>query len=198
MLTEIEELLARAWSDLDMAPAGGMEGSKILRRTEGLVWEPPCLSFRIERHGGRAMGSSRAELQEWSVNVEKGSAVFGEGGYRQLDPPSKGLDVRPLAEKIVRIVERGKDHAWVSFVNPNRFYIRVGEFIPDDGPKQTVEGRRRRFRQEVRARLEPLGWRVVPRTRPNTFERQPPPGPQALGEQAPPGKPRTGVRGKET
>jgi hypothetical protein len=37
-----------------------MTGQKLLGRMEEVVWEPPILSFTVERHGGTVQGSSRA------------------------------------------------------------------------------------------------------------------------------------------
>jgi hypothetical protein len=57
-----ERLLATCWDDL-VGDDGGTDGYKLLNRTEDLAWEPPTLSFCIERHGDTVMGSSRAERE---------------------------------------------------------------------------------------------------------------------------------------
>ena len=77
-----------------------MEAYK-LGRMEDISWNPPVLSFTIERHGGTVMGSTRAELQNWNVNVETRSATCGVGGHRQLEPMQARLNVKPMAEEIV-------------------------------------------------------------------------------------------------
>jgi hypothetical protein len=72
-----------------------MEGWKV-SRAEELSWNPPILSFTIERHGATARGSSRAELHEWTVTLHEGTAHWaasssnpgmladsGEGAGRQ-------------------------------------------------------------------------------------------------------------------
>src|SRR3954447_10470619 len=53
----IESLLAACWDDL-AGNEGGMTGRKIPGRTEDLKWNPPILTFRIERHGAFVAGSS--------------------------------------------------------------------------------------------------------------------------------------------
>jgi hypothetical protein len=72
--TLLENLLADAWQGLSGGREAGMEGYKILHRAESMCWNPPCLTFTIERHGGTVMGSTRAGLQDWSVNVSARTA----------------------------------------------------------------------------------------------------------------------------
>lgn len=50
---QIEFLLADAWPSLRGSRAGGMQPHKIRGRTEALSWNPPHLTFEIERHGER-------------------------------------------------------------------------------------------------------------------------------------------------
>jgi len=57
----LERLLADCWDELSGASAGGMHGWKLLGRMEHVHWNPPVLSFTIERHGGTPLGSTRAE-----------------------------------------------------------------------------------------------------------------------------------------
>lgn len=51
-----------------------MEAHKLLSRMEQIVWEPPVLTFVIARHGGMVLGSTRAELQHWAVDLNKMTA----------------------------------------------------------------------------------------------------------------------------
>ncbi|QEL17837.1 hypothetical protein [Limnoglobus roseus] len=37
---------------------------------EKVAWEPPKIVVRIERHEATMMGSSRAEVQEWTIDLE--------------------------------------------------------------------------------------------------------------------------------
>src|SRR4051812_8749544 len=76
--TALECLLAACWPELG-GDHGGMEGCKLLGRMEDVVWNPPQLTFSVERHGGTVQGSTRAELQRWTVDVERGTASC-EGG----------------------------------------------------------------------------------------------------------------------
>src|SRR5438270_7987054 len=69
----IEQALAACWEDL-AGYEGGMAGGKLFGRTEEMEWDPPLLIFKIERHGGFVAGSSRAEIQNWQVDLDRRSA----------------------------------------------------------------------------------------------------------------------------
>ena len=43
-----------------------------------------------------ACGSSRAELQHWTVDLETKTATLEKFGHRQLSPMQPRLDVEPL------------------------------------------------------------------------------------------------------
>src|ERR1035438_2078306 len=58
----LERLLAAAWGDL-VGDDGGMVAHKLMNRMKAVTWNSPILSFRIERHGGTVLGSSRGEMQ---------------------------------------------------------------------------------------------------------------------------------------
>jgi hypothetical protein len=97
-LLEIERLLARCWHELDGGETGAMAGYKLLDRMKDVTWNPPELTFTIERHGATALGSTRAELHRWTVDVQKETATCMLVGRRQLKPMQPRLDVRPLPQ----------------------------------------------------------------------------------------------------
>ena len=55
------------------------------------------------------MGSTRGELQEWTVNVKEGAASCMESGFRQLEPMAKALKVAPVVKKLVQLIEEGNE-----------------------------------------------------------------------------------------
>jgi len=63
----VAALLAGGWHEFVGAESQRMHAGK-LGRIENVRWEPPVLSFRIERHGAMGVGSTRAELQHWRVD----------------------------------------------------------------------------------------------------------------------------------
>ena len=116
-ITDTEELvflLASCWDELDGGSAQGMEGLKLYFRVEDLCWQPPLLSFRIERHGDTVQGSVYAEMQGWTVNVEKGSAVCAPSGRRVVGNRKPPMKVEPLAKEIVELISAGKDGVYFS------------------------------------------------------------------------------------
>lgn len=85
--SELERLLAICWDQFE-GDYGGMEDYKLLGRMEDVTWDPHThiLTFKIERHGGTVMGSSRAEIQRWKVDVNKMTVGHEISGHRRRVP----------------------------------------------------------------------------------------------------------------
>jgi len=45
--------------------------------------------------------------------------------------------------------------------NNDELSIKHGKLIPDNGYRQTIAGRRKRFREELTARMQTIGWTPV-------------------------------------
>jgi hypothetical protein len=150
--------LGCVWSDLHRTDDEATEPWK-LGRAEHLRWCPPILSFVLERHGAACMGSTRAELHHWEVDVEHGTAAIVDRGRRQLKATQPRLDILALVTQVVDAVVRSADEPWLSW-SADRLSVRViiGELIPDDGFKQTVQGRRKRFKTKLDEFLSAVGW----------------------------------------
>ena len=155
---KLARLLADHWHEFS-GDVGGMEGRKLLGRMEDVVWNPPLLTFTIERHGGTVMGSTRATVQEWTVDVEKKTVACVEARHRQLHPNQPRLDVGSIAEEIVaQIVNRQQDHR-LKWYADGRVQVVVGKVLPEgSAAKQTLAARRKRLRAAVRERLVGHGW----------------------------------------
>ena len=163
-------LLKNAWPEFDGSGRCGMKNDK-LTRIENARWDPPCLEFTIERHGGTVLGSSRGELQHWTINIIEGTAKTSTSGYRQLRRRQPPLDVSPLAERVVTAIN-GRDDPCLVRRPKGSVQVRVGMLIPESSaPKQTVTKRRRRFRSVLNERLATVGWYPVTGPR-YTYERQ--------------------------
>jgi len=163
----LDSLLANCWNELHSATAGGMQPSKLLGRMESISWKPPMLSFTIERHGGTVLGSTRAELQYWQVNVETRSATCSTGRHRQLVPMQPKLNVEPIAAEIVSLILNRQQDSRLKWNSDGSVRVLIGEILPSGSAvKQTLEGRRKRFRREVEQLLTTRGWRKV---RPNIY-----------------------------
>jgi hypothetical protein len=93
---KVVRLLVNTWPELKGADETSMKSWKV-SRAENLCWNPPFLSFTIERHGAFVLGSKRADLHEWEINMETLTASHQEGRYRQLIPNSPRLDLKAIA-----------------------------------------------------------------------------------------------------
>jgi hypothetical protein len=145
-VTDVDRLdvcLARAWDEFT-GDDGGMIGEKLIGRMESVHWDPPRLTFTIERHGGTVLGSTRATLQHWTVDVERKTVACALGGHRQLRPMAQRLNVDPIAEEIAsQIVNRRQDER-LKWYPDGRVRVLVGKTLPGGSAvEQTLAGRRK-------------------------------------------------------
>ena len=164
--THLERLLAEVWDDLG-GDNGGMAGHKLIRRMARVEWHRPILTFLIERHGGTVLASTRAELQPWSVDLDRGTATCERTGHRQLSPMARRVDVGPIADEVARKIASGEADDQLSWLGDGRVRVEVGKIFPaQSGYKQTVRCRRMRLREALIERLSTKGWAHLGR---NTF-----------------------------
>jgi hypothetical protein len=138
-----------------------MTAEKLLCRMENVKWDPPFLSFEIERHGGTVLGSSRAEIQRWTIDLDRCTADCRGGSYRQIHKRNPPLDVGRIASEIAASIGAGKPDARWRFDRQGRIHVIAGIAIPADGPRQTLIGRRKRFRQALCRSLEAIGFKEL-------------------------------------
>jgi hypothetical protein len=162
------QLLSAVWDDLQGSDQQGMRSDK-LWRYESMEWDPPDLSFSLERHGGTVLGSTRAEVHRWSVDVNTWVATCGTIGYRQVSERDKALDVKPLVQEIVQAISANTEDPRLKWAKDGTVCVRIGSVISGNF-KQTVQGRRRRFRQLLDPALEAIGWTKV---RVNCYRKNP-------------------------
>jgi hypothetical protein len=170
--SEVESLLIGCWQLLGGFKQESTSADKLFGRMENIRWEPPYVMFQIERHGGTVMGSSRAEIHDWSVNLETATASCSTGRFRQLRPHAAALDVAPLVEKVAQGIDAGESSPDLKWLAPDRVRVNIGQIIPDNCPKQTLQGRRRRFKQTLEPRLAQLGWYRLAGTAASTYQRK--------------------------
>ncbi|MDA8336995.1 MAG: hypothetical protein M0Z41_18765 [Peptococcaceae bacterium] len=158
---EIEKLLAAAWPSL-MGYEEGMKPEKLRGRMEEIHWKPPVLSFAIERHGRTVMGSTRADLQYWDIDLNKRERTSSGGGYRQLYPMASRVNVSPLAEDVARAIVQGQqDDPRLRWKGPDRVRVIATEVLPAYEPvyERTQSGRRKRLWEALEKILQPKGWK---------------------------------------
>lgn len=162
------EVLASCWREFAGSRDQGMAPWK-LSRMEKPSWNPPHLTFKIERHGGLANGGTRAEVQRWALDLDRMAAHCEGGSYRQIRPRARPLNVRPLAQEIAGLILARSEDARLKWKDDRTVRILITETVPagsDYG--QTVKERRKRFRTVLSSLLERDGWRTV---RPNVYEK---------------------------
>lgn len=155
----IERLLEDCWDQFTGNDEEGMSAYKLGGRMERIRWDPPVLSFVIERHGGTVMGSSRAELHEWQIDVVERSASCAVVGHRQLKPMAPRLDVTPFARDVAAVIRSGQPDPRLKWLSDDEVRVLVGKIIPaDSAVSQTLTGRRKRFWTALDEELTPQGW----------------------------------------
>ena len=166
----VRSLLTDAWDRLEGGSDTKMDACKVSLRLEEPVWNPPILEFVIERHGRTVAGSTRADVHHWYVDIEKGTASWVKGTHRQLHPMNPPLRVQPIAEEIAALITEGTKDDRLRWRDDGIVQVQIGKVIPEESlPKQTIQGRRKRFRKALEEILEPKGWEVV---RSNVYRRR--------------------------
>ncbi len=148
--------------------------SNKLDRAEVLTWDPPILSFVLERHGATVNGSRRAALHYWEVNTEDMTAHIARKTYRQLIPRSSpmGAEVMTrLAQEIADLIVQSKENPRITWLEKDqRVQINIGQIIPKTNA-QTTQSRRARLSIRLSSMLASVGWNHKPGGRPWVFHR---------------------------
>lgn len=159
---ELESPLAACWHQFRGTDAAAMGGYKLLGRIEEACWMQPILRLVIERHGGAALGSTRAELQEWMLNINERTATCQIVGHRQVQPKQANLDVGPLAEQITELISNQKPDHRLRWKADGTVQVLIVNILPANSAlKQTLEGRRRMFRKKLGGLLNGKGWQQL-------------------------------------
>lgn len=177
-VAEFASMLEAAWDVFVGADAQGMKHNKLVGRMENVEWHPPLITFQIERHGAARMGSTRAELHSWEVDVKKLEATCHTGRYRQLSPRSPNMKVEPLAVEIADLIVNRQEDERLQWKDDGSARVLIGKVVPNKSTfKRTLQDRRKRFHNDMDRRLAPHGWRKVRANvyAPTTESQDPPP-----------------------
>jgi hypothetical protein len=175
------KMLGACWTEFAGSTESKMAYWKAVREegADDLVWDPPILSFTVERHGAMVLGSSRAEKQEWRFDLEHKTAQHCTAGFRQMRPSAPRLNVKPVAARVCEAVRQGPNansdlvSQGIIVWKGDHVLVRHGELIPNNGYHQmTISGRRKRFRTELKSLMAALGWELVDVGRVLTFKRR--------------------------
>ena len=124
---------------------------------EGVEWNPPNLSFQIERHGGTVNGSSRAEMQHWEIDVVKETRSLVRTGYRQLKAMAESWNARPIAKDLASHIRSGLDHEGLRWRKSGKVTINR-EIIPFCA-RETGHSRAKRLNAAISDFLCDREWR---------------------------------------
>jgi len=172
--SELERLLASFLAAQRGHSAGGMAGDTLIGRMKNVRWKSPLLDFEIEMPGATAQGSVGAALQRWRVNVEEGWASCYPSDKPWIGKKQRPLKLRLLTQEIVSLILEGQDDPRLQWLAADRSRVQLdmGEVIPADGPQETWQGRRKRFRNKMEELLAPQGWSRLRRGSLTIFERK--------------------------
>jgi hypothetical protein len=156
----IMEAVRDAWSFLEGADIEKTYAHK-LSRAEEVIWEPPCLTFRLERHGALVLGSGRAEMHCWTINMEELTASMVPCGYRHPYPNDRSMTQKgmtAIAEEIGNQIVKGINSSFIEWLEPDQWVmVHIAEVIPVTN-KATTQARRKRFRLVLENHMKGRGW----------------------------------------
>lgn len=160
--TTLEKLLAGCWDEFDGGNSEGMSGYKLLGRMEEVVWQPRTVSFLLERHGGTVMGSTRADIHNWEINIRDRAADLRTGRYRQIRPRQVRVDVKPIAQTIIDSVVHRREDDLLKWIKDSSVRVLINKVLPTGSAvNQTLRGRRRRLQKMLDEELNIAGWQTI-------------------------------------
>ena len=157
-LPHLQDLLVDCWEDFEGAKSNRMAAFK-LSRIERAEWEPPVLTLYIERHGGTVLGSTRAEIEAWEIDINARTAEANRTSYRQIEPRAKGKSVKEVAQELVQSILSGNQAPQLKWKSTTSVQVLASLVFPTpSGPRRTVGGRRSRLYGAVEEILRNEGW----------------------------------------
>lgn len=165
----IEQLLSAVWDELDGGRDTGMAAHKLHNRCEAMAWEPPVLSFKIERHGATVLGSGNAEVHTWDVDLSKATATVIASRKRVLRRDNV-MDAAALAKVVAELVVSGRDDERLQWISSGSVAILISKIVPETN-KQTTASRRKRFINSLTSILSQKGWAKKSNSSKHVFSR---------------------------
>jgi hypothetical protein len=104
-------------------------------------------------------GSTRGELQHWSVDLENRTAQIVKTSQRQLKKMAPRVSVKELAEEIADQILGGGDDNRLKRLEDGSVKVLLTKIFPTgSGFQRTVSGRRKRLIQCLGESLSQHGW----------------------------------------
>lgn len=158
----LEELLIGCWTEFDGSAQEGMSSNKLKGRMENVEWNSPELIFKIERHGGTVLGSTRADIQKWTLNVFSKTATCVKVSHRQLKPMAERINLKEISDEIAQIILNHGQDGRIKWLSDYEVKVNIGVVFPQDsGFKETIKNRRKKFHEYLDTSLTTHGWKKI-------------------------------------
>ena len=118
-----------------------------------MAWNPPLLTFELERHGGIGRGSKLAEIQSWKINIVDGTASAVNSVFRQVYAKEPNWKAEPVARELARsIIAEQKTDTRLVWNQNGHVHLAIGKIVPGSN-RQTKAARSRRFWRALTSEL---------------------------------------------
>ncbi len=98
----------------------------------------------------------------WTLNMETRTASCQNVGSKQVRPMQAALDIHSMAEEIVQLIIDHREDERLKWNKDVSVHIQIGIIQPEGSAvRQSLTGRRKRFRQAVDDVLGKAGWQKV-------------------------------------
>ena len=161
--SRLERILASSCHDFEYSTQENMKAGELKNREmEEVEWNPPTLSFTIQRYRVTLLGSATSERQRWAVNVDTKEALCYNAGSGQTTPSQPPLNVEPIAEEVVRLVKNHQKTEWLKWQNDGSVHVVMGKVLPvSTNLNKHLSQKRERFLAKVDESLTTAGWMKI-------------------------------------
>jgi hypothetical protein len=134
-----------------------------LAEISSLQWEPPLLSYTIQRK--MPAGSARTALQSWSIDLNHNRATCVRSWIDRQVPERPGqVSAESVPGELVDAICGRTNDRRLRWERDATVRILMAKVFPyESGSMQTVAGRRKRLREELTTLLADRGWRELRR-----------------------------------
>jgi len=131
------------------------------RELENLREVDGCICFSLERHGGTVRGSTNAEVHHWVVDPIARTRWIERTTRRRLAPPASRMNTDEVVSRML-VAIRDRTQGVIVVMADSRLRLEIDQFVPSEGPRQTVTQRRKRVRTALNDELSKIGLEVTP------------------------------------
>jgi len=161
--SHLERILASSCHDFEYSNQENMKAGELKNREiEEVEWEPPILSFTIERYRVTLLGSATSERHRWEVNVVTKEAFCNKTGSGRTNPNQPPINVEPIVEEVVRLIKNHQKTEWLKWQDDGSVHVVMGKVFPvSTNLNKHLSRQRERFRAKVAESLTTAGWMKI-------------------------------------